>query len=139
MKDKLLYYLWGGWYIVCALLGFIPQPEGFVRVLLVLAALAFFVPGGILLYRAVRDQNVGRLRLIRNLSLIWLATAFLLLVLNFLSFYAGEATGDALYGFMILLTAPMVCGQYYVLSLFLWAVFLMTSLSFLRKIRKNDR
>ena len=63
----------------------------------------------------------------------------MLLILNFLSFYAGEATGDALYGFMILLTAPMVCGQYYVLSLFLWAVFLMTSLSFLRKIRKNDR
>ena len=139
MKDKILYYLWGGWFIVCALLGFIPQPEGCARVLLVIAAAAFFVPGGILLYRGIQGQNLGRLRLFRNLSLIWLGTALGLLVLNFLSFFAGEATGDALYGFMIILTSPMVCGQYWVLSLFGWAVFLMTSLSFLRKFRKNSR
>ena len=139
MKDKILYYLWGGWFIVCALLGFIPQPEGFARVLLVIAAAAFFVHGGILLYRGIQGQNLGRLRLFRNLSLIWLGTALGMLVLNFLSFFAGEATGDALYGFMIILTSPMVCGQYWVLSLFGWAVFLMTSLSFLRKFRKNSR
>lgn len=139
MKDRLLYYLWGGWFIVCALLGFIPQPEGFVRVLLVLAALLFFVPGGILLYRGIQTQNVGRLRLFRNLSMLWLGVALGLLVLNFLSVLAGEATGDALYGFMILLTSPMVCGQYWVLSMFCWAVIWMVSLSFLKKYRRNSR
>lgn len=139
MKDALLYKLWGGWFIVCALLGFIPQAEGFVRVLLVLAALLFFLPGGILLYRGIRDQNLGRLRLIRNLSAIWLGTALLMLVLNFLSFRASAATGNSLYGFLIILTSPMVCGQYWVISLFGWAGLLSTSVSFLGRFRRSSR
>lgn len=139
MKDALLYKLWGGWFIVCALLGFIPQPEGFVRALLVLCAVVFFVPGGILLYRGIRDQKQGRLVTIRNLSAIWLGVALLMLVLNFLSVNAGQATGQALYGLLIILTSPMVCGQFWILSLFGWAILLSTSLSFLRKLRRGSR
>lgn len=139
MKDGLLYKLWGGWYIVCALLGFIPQAEGIVRALLVLCAVIFFVPGGILLYRGIRDQQESRLVVIRNLSAIWLGVTLLMLVLNFLSVNAGDATGQALYGFLIILTAPMVCGQFWVLSLFGWAVLLSTSLSFLGNMRRKQR
>ncbi len=139
MKDSLLYKLWGGWFIVCALLGFIPQAEGLGRFALVLAAVIFFVPGAVLLYRGIRVENTGRLKLIRNLSAIWLGTALLMLVLNFLSVGASEATGQSLYGFMIILTAPMVCGQYWIISLFGWAILLSTSLSFLRKFRRNQQ
>lgn len=139
MKDSLLYKLWGGWFIVCALLGFIPQAEGFGRFLLVLAAVAFFVPGGVLLFRGIRNQNTGRLKLIRNLSAIWLGTALMMLVLNFLSVGVSEAAGQSLYGFMIILTSPMVCGQYWIVSLFGWAVLLSTSLSFLRKFRQKQQ
>ena len=139
MKDALLYKLWGGWFIVCALLGFIPQAEGFGRFVLALCAVTFFVPGGILLYRGIQKNNLGRLLVIRNLSLIWLSTALIMLVLNFLSVTGSQATGESLYGFMIILTSPMVCGQYWIISLGGWAILLSTSVSFIRKMRKNSR
>lgn len=139
MKDAWLYRLWAGWFIVCALLGFIPQAEGFGRALLVLCALAFFVPGGVLLYRGAKEKDAGKLRLIRNLALIWLGSTLLLLVLNFLSVRIGDAAGQSLYGLLVLLSSPMVCGQYWILSLFGWAVLLSTSCSLLRNLRRSQR
>lgn len=139
MKDVWLYRIWVGWFIVCALLGFIPQAGGFGRALLVLCALVFFIPGAVLLYRGVKEKNRSRLQVIRNVSLIWLGSTLLLLVLNFLSVRAGDATGQSLYGLLVILSSPMVCGQYWVISLFGWAVLLSTSLSFLRKFRRSPQ
>ena len=42
MKNKHLFWIWGGLFILCALLGFIPQPEGFLKGLLILVSIAFF-------------------------------------------------------------------------------------------------
>ena len=134
MKDSKLYALWGALYILCGLLGFIRKPNGFVMALLVLLAVGFFVPGAILLYRGWKEHNPGKIRMIRNLSLGWLGLTLVLLVANFLTAGATEVTGDLLYGFLVFLSAPMYCGQFWIMSLFLWACLLMSSLSCLKKV-----
>ena len=70
------------------------------------------------------------MRTIRNLSVASLALTLVLLVVNFLSVGASKAAGDVLYVLLIILSAPMVCGQVWVLSLFLWACLLMVCLKY---------
>ena len=52
MKTKTLWLSWLYMFILCAVLGFIPEPGGFFKFLLVAAAAAFFVPGFVLLTKA---------------------------------------------------------------------------------------
>ena len=133
MNNKTLYWIWGGLFIFCGLLGFIPQPEGIVKVLMVVSSLAFFVPGGMLLYLNHKNGNLGTIRVVRNLAAISLGVTLVLLVLNFLSGKASNAIGDFLFGLLTMLSSPMVCSQYWFVSLFLWACLLMTAISFLKK------
>ncbi len=133
MSKKTLYFIWGGLFIFCGLLGFIPQPEGIVKALMVLSSLVFFVPGGILLYLGKQEEDHQTIGIVRNLSIISLAVTLLLLVLNFLSGKASDAMGDFLYGLLVMLSSPMVCSQYWFLPLFLWACLLMTAISFRKK------
>ena len=62
-----------------------------------------------------------------------IATALFLLVLNFLSGNASDAMGEFLYGLLVMLSAPMVCSQYWFVPLFLWACLLMTAISLREK------
>ena len=133
MSNKTLYYIWGGLFILCGLLGFIPEPEGLVKALMVLSSIVFFVPGGMLLYLSKQEGDLRTIGIVRNLSIISLAVTLVLLVLNFLSGNASAAMGDFLYGLLVMLAAPMVCSQYWFLSLFLWACLLMTALSMGKK------
>lgn len=133
MKNSKLYALWGALYILCGLLGFIQAPNGFVTAVLVLLAVGFFVPGGILLYRGNQKADIPAMKTVRNISILWLGLTLVLLIANFLTVGATELAGDLIYGFLVILSAPMCCGQFWVLSLFLWACLLMASLSCLKK------
>ena len=135
MKDRVLYWIWAVLFIVCGLLGFIQEPQGLVKALLVLLAVSFFVPGGALLYRGYREGNRERLRLICILAAVWLGLTLVLIVLNFLSIGATQLTGDFLYGLLGILSAPMYCGQYWIVSLFLWACLLVKSVDLLKKTK----
>lgn len=138
-RNNKLYIAWGILFIVSALLGFIPEPDGLVKALLVLLGVGFFVPGGLLLYYAAKEQDMATMGCIRNLSLISLCTTFVLLLANFYSFFLTEAAGDYLYGLLVIASAPMVCGQFWAMSLFLWACLLMASLSLLHKAKKTAK
>ena len=81
-----------------------------------------------MIYRDFQD-----IKLVRNLSLVSLITTTVLLVLNVMSVLASEAVGTGLYALLIFLSAPMVCSQYWALSVFLWACLLMVSLKLLKK------
>ena len=137
MKNKHWYLLWGALYIICVGLGFIPEPQGFLKWVLVLAALLFFVPGWVLLYSAHSHSNPGPARTIRTLSILSLVVTLIFLVLNLLSGHAAETTGEMLYNFLVIFSAPMVCSQYWIASLFLWACLLMTSISVLIQAKKR--
>ena len=129
MEKKHLYYLWAGLFILTALLGFITEPNGLLKALMVMAAVGFFVPPALLL----KQGDFQDIKLVRNLSLVSLITTTVLLVLNVMSVLASEAVGTGLYALLILLSAPMVCSQYWALSMFLWACLLMVSLKLLKK------
>ena len=135
MNKKVLVALWGGLFILCAGLGFIPQPEGFFKGLMTALAVLFFLIGFLLLYRAKQSGDRGTVALIRNLAAASLVATAALLVANFLSFGAGEAVGDGLYAVLVILSSPMVCGGNWLMSLFLWACLLVAGTDILKKRR----
>ena len=128
MKNKTVFTLWGGLFIVCAGLGFIPEPAGLLRLLLTAVSVLFFLPPAVLLYRAKQGRDDALRKLIRNLSALSLGLTLVLLILNFLTAFGTEAAGTMLYAMLVMVSSPMVCSGYWVLSLFLWACLLMASL-----------
>lgn len=129
MSNRILYAAWGALSLVCAVLGLVSLPTWVGLV----AGLAFFVPPAMLMHRAHRDKNVKIIRFIRNLSLGWLAVTVVLLILNILSVGMTQTAGTVLYYLLAVLTVPMVCGGFWLLSIFLWACLLMTSLQMLKR------
>ena len=128
MSNKALYILWGGLYILCAALGFIPEPAEAASNAMTLLSIAFFIPGAVLLYREQRIQ-------VRIISAISLGATALSLVFNVLSVTLERIDGEILYALLALVSVPMFCSRIWLLSLFLWACLLMAS--FLWK-KEND-
>ena len=130
MKDtneKILYAVWGLLYILCAGLGFVSEPEGLAKGVLVITALLFFVPGAVLVYRGVHEKEKGLLVRVRITAAVSLSLTLVLLIVNFMSVTASAQVGNVLYALLVLVSAPMICSQYWVMSLFLWACLLMAS------------
>lgn len=119
MKEKITWGLWAVFYILCAGLGVAGKTATVLAVL-------FFVPGALLLYWGCRKP-------VRIVSGISLGATFVLLLANFASAGSSEEMGNFLYSVLILVSSPMVCSGYWVMSLFLWACLLMGS--FLKKQR----
>ena len=125
MNKTSFYTVWAGLYILCAGLSFIPEPTGFLKFLMIALSLAFFIPPVCLLYR---EKDGFTKKLIRYLSLLSLSLTAAVLIISMLTFLAPEWVGNFLHILLILVSVPMVCGQYWVLSLFCWACLLMVSL-----------
>lgn len=127
MKEKTLYILWGLLFILCAGLGFIPEPTGFGKAVLVILALLFFVPGTLLLVNAIRNENRKTVLRVRLISVCSLGLTLILLVANVLSVNASEVLGNILYWLLVVVSSPMICGRYWLLTLFLWGCLLTGS------------
>ena len=134
MKRNLLYTLWGGLFILCAGLGFIPEPEGRLGLLLTLCALFFFLPPAFLLYQAQKQQDKETILLIRNLSALSLGLTLLLLILNFFTAFASEVLGRILHSVLVIVSSPMLCSGHWAMSLFLWACLLTVSRKMLKRL-----
>ena len=120
--------VWGIFYIICAGLGFIPEPEGAVRIFLTVISVLFFVPPAILLYDAFSSRDRKMILLIRRLSALSLGVTLVLLIANFLAALTSEWLGTVLHVLLAICSAPMFCSNYWILSLFLWAVLLVSSM-----------
>lgn len=127
MKKKVLYYVWGGMFLLCGLLGFIQEPQGAARAALTVLSLLFFCPPAALLHGAKAAGDRRTITLLRNLSALSLILTGLLIVLNFLSAFGSDKLGVFLNALLTLVSSPMMCSGYWVLSLFLWAVLLVLS------------
>ena len=125
MNKKVLFILWGILFILCAGLGFLPESNGWMTALSVL----FFLPPAVLLYQKQRNAVL----LVRNLSALSLGLTVVVLSLNFMLAVSSETLGNILHYILVIVSAPMVCSGYWVLSLFLWACLLMGSLGILKK------
>ena len=124
MNKKMLFTLWGVLFILCAGLGFIPVPAGAMKGLMTALSVLFFLPPVILLWQNDRQTAL----LIRNLSLLSLGVTLMTLILNFVLAVSSEFLGNVLHYILVIVSAPMICSGYWVLSLFLWACLLMVSL-----------
>lgn len=125
MNNKLLFALWGVLFAVTAALGFLPQQSG----LTLMVSLLFFLPPALLLWKKERETTL----LIRNLSAMSLGLTLVTLILNFILAVSSEKLGNVLHSILTVVSAPMICSGYWVLSLFLWACLLMVSLKNLHK------
>lgn len=130
MSNKILYAAWGVLFVLCAGLGFVPEPEGLLAAVMTALSVLFFVPGFVLLYR-------GQKKAVRILSIISLAGSLLCLLLNVWSVGMTAEMGAFLYTLLGLVSTPMFCARIWVLSLFLWACLLMGSLMKLPGSPKN--
>ena len=127
MKEKTLYFIWALLYAICAALGFYGETEGIGKVLFVLVALIFFLPGVGLLVLSYREKNKEILRRIRWISIVWLVLTFGLLIANVAVAVGTDKANNFLHILLTLCSAPMLCGQYYAMSLFLWACLLFAT------------
>ena len=128
MKNRILYVLWGALFILCAALGFIPEPAGAGRLLLTLASLLFFLPPAMLIRSAMKTGRRSQLALMRNLSALSLGLTAVLLILNFLTAFRSETLGNILHAVLVIVSSPMICSGHWAMSLFLGACLLITSL-----------
>ena len=133
MKGKSLWLLWGGLFILCAGLGFIPEPEGSLSAVLSLLALLFFLPPAWLLYQSGKHRQKDTALLIRNLSLVSLSLTVTVLILNFFTAFASQRLGQILHYVLVIVSSPMICSGHWAMSLFLWACLLMVSLRQLKR------
>ena len=136
MKQKYLFARWGGLFVLCAALGFISEPEGALQVMMTLLSVVFFLPGALLLRQSQQTKNRNTALLVRNLSAASLLLTMLLIIANFLSALGSELLGNVLYSILIIISSPMVCSGYWVLSLFLWACLMISAMKILRA-KKN--
>ena len=137
MTTKKLWLIWGIYYIVCAAFGFIPGPSGALYGLLLCIGLGFFIPGGMLLYRAAKADDQQSLRWLRNLSLFSLIATVALFILTVLAAAAPAILGDFLQFLLVVCCAPMVCAQVWLPVLFGWACMLMICLQYMKKTGKK--
>ena len=127
MNKKLLYALWGCLFILCAGLGFIPEPKRSAQILLTILSLLFFLPPAVLLQQSGKRGDLHTVKLIRNLSALSLGLTLVLLVLNFLSAMRSEFLGSVLHYILVMVSSPMICSGHWAASLFLWACLLVAS------------
>ena len=129
MKKKvILWSAWGILYIICVPFSYISEPEPAQTVALFLLGLIFFIPGIWLLVDALRQQDKKTLLLLRWVSALSLSLTLCFLVANVFSALASESVGDTLYGFLALVSVPMLCCRQWAVSLLLWAGILFSTI-----------
>ena len=136
LKDKgVLKAIWAGMFIFCCVLGFLPSQTGANRVLMVILAVLFFVVPGWLVWLSLQDKDRATLKLVMRLSFLSLLSTMVLIVANLLSVLGPTWLGDVLYYLLLVVSTPMLCGHYWVLSLTLWAVLLWGSMLALKTLK----
>ena len=120
-KEAVLYAVWICLYILCVGLGTVENVQKTGSIFFLLTALIFFIPGVLLLVMGIREKNakaVIRIRIIAACSLLLTAVVF---CANLMAVGASQTVGNFLHELLNLVSAPMFCSQYWIVSLLLWA------------------
>ena len=130
-KEIVSYCVWLCLYILCVGLGTVEQIQGIGKVLFILTSLIFFLPGSYLLYLGHKEQNKPILVRVRIISICSLALTVIVFCANVIAVSASKEVGRTLYDVLNLVSAPMFCAQYWIISIFCLACLL--SASFMKK------
>ena len=121
LKEIISYCVWLCLYVLCVGLGTVEKVEGFGKVLFILTSLIFFLPGAYLLYLGKREENKKMLLRVRILSACSLLLTAIIFCANVAAVRADANVGRILYDILNLVSAPMFCARYWIISIFLWA------------------
>ena len=126
-KEMILYAAWLCLYILCVGLGTVEEVEGIGKVLFVLTSLIFFIPGVWLLILGFKEKNKKMLLRVRICAICSLTLTVAVFCANVAAVAASSQLGSTLHEILNLVSAPMFCSQYWILSLFCWACLLSAS------------
>ncbi len=136
MRYRMLYILWAGLFLLTAVLGLIfPAAEGIGKAVLRIISILFFLPPWLILEKARKEGCRRQRNVVRMFCAASLILTTVMLCLNILSAKHSDALGNALHWILTVVSAPMVCSNFYVLPLFLWAALLMFSFGRMEKPR----
>ena len=126
LSYKSLYIAWAVLFALTAVLGFVfPNAEGAgAKIALLVLSAVFFLPPWVILRKTRAEGRRFHARLIGFLAAASIVLTAALLVLNLMSPLWGESVGIALNAALVIVSAPMVCSNFFVLPLFLWGMLL---------------
>lgn len=127
MKEKLLYIIWGCMAILCVGLGTLETENLMIQIPMMVLAVMFFLPAGILLYDAITKKNRKGILRLRWISLASLVLTLVMLIAFILTAATGNPAADVLYDILLVVSCPMICAQQWLISLFLWACLLFAT------------
>ena len=127
VKELVLYGVWLCLYILCVGLGTVEEVQGVGKVLFVLTALIFFIPGVCLLVMGKKEKDRGMMLRVRIVALCSLVLTVAVFCANLMAVTGSGETGAFLHDLLNLVSAPMFCGQYWIMSIFCWACLLSAS------------
>lgn len=144
-NKYMLAALWVGMFILCCVLGFLPPQEGANRWLLAIFAVLFFLPPALLVYGLWRIRDKAWLRILRIIAIAVVASTVALLLMNMFSItllmllpmQAALAVGDVLYYLLLVVSTPMVCGQYWGIGMIGWAALMWSCILAERDLKKT--
>ena len=144
-NKYMLAALWVGMFILCCVLGFLPSQEGANRWLLAIFAVLFFLPPALLVYGLWRIRDKAWLRILRIIAIAVVASTVALLLMNMFSItllmllpmQAALAVGDVLYYLLLVVSTPMVCGQYWGIGMIGWAALMWSCILAERDLKKT--
>lgn len=145
-NKYILAAIWTGMFVLCAVLGFLPPQEGANRYLLAGFAVLFFLPPALLLYQLWQDGDRKWLRWVRIVSITVVAATVTLLLMNMMSItllmvlpmQAALAVGDVLYYLLLVVSTPMVCGQYWGIGMIGWAALMWSCLLAEKDLKRKN-
>ena len=91
----------------------------FLRI--VLPAQVFFLPGAWLLGMGIKNKRRKTVLRVRIIAICSLALTVIVFCANVIAVSADASVGRTLYDILNLVSAPMFCIQYWIISIFLWA------------------
>ena len=131
-KEWILYAAWLCLYILCVGLGTVENVEGAGKIFFVLTSLIFFIPGICLLMLGKKENNKKMILRVRIIAICSLVLTVILFCTNVLALSASGQTGAVLHDLLNLVSAPMFCSQYWIVSLFCWGCLLSASFTMRR-------
>ena len=129
VKEILSYCVWLCLYILCVGLGTIEEAAGIGKVLFILTGLIFFLPGVYLLHLGKREKNKKITLRVRIVAICSLSLTAIVFCANVIAVSADASVGRILYDMLNLVSAPMFCVRYWIISIFLWACLFSASLT----------
>ena len=129
LKEIISYCVWLCLYILCVGLGTIEEAAGIGKVLFILTGLIFFLPGVYLLHLGKREKNKKITLRVRIVAICSLSLTAIVFCANVIAVSADASVGRILYDMLNLVSAPMFCVRYWIISIFLWACLFSASLT----------